>query len=101
MCAATLGLARKKYAIQMMLPPVFGQDNGDSDSDDEPADFVAPAMPVIMRAPGYKPKHRVKVPDHSLPFPACVARPVNKTEVAENTAAQAAMALELSKFRDK
>ncbi len=99
MCAATLGRARKKYAIQMMLPPV--SDAEGSDSDDEPANFVAPAMPVIMRAPGYKPKHRAKIPDHELPFPACVARPVNKTEVALNKAAQAAMDLEWSKLRDK
>ena len=49
MCVATLGQARKKFAIQMMLPPVADPEG--SDSDEEPPDFVAPAMPVIMRAP--------------------------------------------------
>ena len=56
-----------------------------------PANSVALAMPVIMRAPGFQPRHRPKIPDHSLPFPARVARPVNKTDIALDKAAQAAM----------
>ncbi len=92
MCVATLGQARTSHAIKMMSPPVADPEG--SDSDEEPDSFVAPAMPVIMRPPGYKPRHRVKIPDRSLPFAACVARPVNKSEIASNKAAQEVMDLE-------
>ena len=100
MCVETLGRTRKQRAIQMKMPHVSDPDGG-SDSEAEPADFVAPAMPCIMRPPGFKPRHRPKIPDHSLPFPACVARPVNKTEISQTKAAQLAMDVEWRKLCDK
>ena len=99
MCAANLDAAKITFAQQILsFNPVAGEDE---ESDAEPEGFVAPAMPVIFRPAGYKPKHRPKIPDHSLPFPACVARPVSRTEIASTPAAQAAMDLEFNKLRDK
>ncbi len=99
MCVASLGLARKQHSVQMRMPPA--PDSDGDDSDEEPPGFVAPAMPCIMRPPGFKPRHRPKIPDCSLPFPACVARPVNKTEIAVTPAAQRAMDLEWKKLVEK
>ncbi len=99
MCAANLDAAKTTFAKQILsFNPVAGDGE---ESDAEPEGFVAPAMPVIVRPAGYKPKHRPKIPDHSLPFPACVARPVRGPEIASNPAARAAMDLEFNKLRDK
>ena len=99
MCVASLVAARREYAIQLAMPP--SPDDDGSDSDDEPAGSVAPAMPVIVRPLGWKAKHRPKIPHTNLPFAACVARPVSKSEIALKPAAQAAMDLEFNKLRDR
>ncbi len=81
------------------MPPA--RDNDDSGSDSEPGDFVPPAMPVLLRPTGYKPKHRPQIPICQLPFAALVARKVEKDEILLKPAAQAAMDLEFNKLRDK
>ena len=99
MCVLPLEKARETFAVQ--IAALHEHRGDDSGSDDDPVGFVPPAMPVILRPVGYKPVHRQKIPDLELPFPACVARAVNKTEIAAKPAAQAAMDLEFQKLRDK
>ena len=71
------------------------------ESEPEVEGFVVPAMPVIVRPVGYKPKHRTKIPDNFLPFAALVARPVQKPEMNSTPAARAAMDIEFNKLRNK
>ena len=56
-----------------------------------------PAMPVTRGDP---PEHRPIIPEHEMHFNACVARPVNKKEVASNPKALEAVLKEWRKLRD-
>ena len=58
----------------------------------------APAMPVLARKPGHA-GHRDKIPTIQAPFNACVARPVNRKEVASNPAARKACKSEWDRLR--
>ena len=71
------------------------------ESDVEEDGFIAAAMPTIRRCEGHKPRHRKKIPDYTLPFVACVARPVKATEIREKPAAQVAMDIEYNRLRFK
>jgi hypothetical protein len=53
-----------------------------------------PAMPTVSDDS----THRPKVPDFHYPFNACVARPVNKAEIAKAPAAQASLDVEWNKL---
>eukprot|EP00972_Heterocapsa_arctica_P073078 10795000-Heterocapsa_arctica.AAC.1 len=46
-------------------------------------------------------QHREKVAKHMLPFNACVARPVSKSEIANSAGARAALDSEWKRLRDK
>ena len=63
------------------MPSRIQDANAESESEED--GFIAPAMPTIVRCTGHKPRHRNKVPDYTLPFVACVARPVKATEIRE------------------
>ena len=65
------------------------------------ADVGVPAMPVVPRHPGFRPKHRDRIPCVELPFSACVARPVRKDEIQRTEAARAAMDREYNALRFK
>ena len=66
-----------------------------------PENFVAPAMPVILRPDGFKPRHRPHIPDRNLPFATLVARPVTRDEIKREIKASEAMDLEYNKLRTK
>eukprot|EP00969_Alexandrium_andersonii_P280987 12423189-Alexandrium_andersonii.AAC.1 len=53
-----------------------------------------PCEPLVAR-------HRHKLGPRSLPFNACLARPVGKAEIAHTPAAQEAEAKEWKRLRDK
>jgi hypothetical protein len=104
LCVDELTTARAAHAIEIWYATTCTVATGcGRDEDEVPEDpgFVPPAMPVLVRPIGYKPRHRQKIPEHSLPFAACVARPVSKSEVATNPAAQKAMDVEFEKLRTK
>ncbi len=98
LCVATYAEIRKRYAIEISMA-ALEDENGESENENE--DFVPPAMPVIVRPKGYKPRHRVKNPIHALPFAAVVARPVQRPEMLRTPDALAAMEIEFNKLRFK
>jgi len=62
---------------------------------DPAADLLVPAMPTVP----VRNCHRVKAADGIFPFPAMVARPVSRQEVAKLPAAQAALQKEWDRLR--
>jgi len=62
---------------------------------DPSLDLLVPAMPTVT----IHQSHRVKAADGIFPFPALVARPVSRQEVAKTPAAQAALQKEWDRLR--
>ena len=58
---------------------------------------LPPRMPIEKKRK--RVRHRTKIPDFVYPFNACVARPVNRREVAKTPAARAALQKEWDKLR--
>ena len=61
-----------------------------------PDDSCVPSTPCLD-----EPAHRPKLDPRSLPYNACVARPVSKTEIASAPAAQKATQAERGRLRSK
>ena len=62
-----------------------------------PDGSCVPSMPCQLDEPA----HRPKLDPRSLPYSACVARPVSKTEIASAPAVQKAMQVEWGRLRSK